>query len=93
MAKYQATLMHGERGGEGSYTFEAKDGLIQKSPMKTLKAFIAHLEATAGLGHIDWIASAALRNKEKGVVTAMGSFIFHGDDEQPFICMITEAKD
>ena len=88
MATYQATLMHGERGGDGTYRFEGPDDLFTRSAMTILRAFMAHLEETAGLGHIDYHFNAAMKNKDKQVVTALGSLLFHGDDEQPFVCMI-----
>lgn len=91
MARYKATLMHGERGGEGTYYFEAEDGLIEKSAFTTTRRFMEHLEATAGLGNIDWHASGTMRNDDKKIVTAIGNFVFNGDDEQPFVCLISYA--
>lgn len=90
MAKYQAILMHGERGGEGRYVFEGNDDLLKKSPMKVLRLFMEHLDKTAGLGHIDYEVNAAMKNKEKGVITALGNLDL-GNDTQPFVCMISHA--
>ena len=89
MATYEAILMHGNRGGEGKYSFEGKDDLLKRSPVKVLRAFLEYLDEHAGIGHIDYEINAAMKNKEKGVVTALGNLVFHGDDEQPFICMIS----
>lgn len=91
MAIYKATLMHGERGGEGQYTFEAEDGLIARSALTTVRRFMEHLQTHAGIGAIDWHVNAAMKNKEKRVVTALGELVMHGDDEQPFVCFITEG--
>ena len=91
MATYNAVLMHGERGGEGNYSFEGDDDLLSRSPVKVMRAFLKHLDDNAGLGHIDHEINAAMKNKEKGVVTALGNLIFHGDDAQPFVCMISAA--
>ena len=83
--------MHGERGGDGSYEFDGPDDLFSHSAMTILRTFMAHLEASAGLGHIDYHVNAAMKNKEKQVVTSLGSLVFHGNDEQPFVCMINPA--
>lgn len=91
MATYKAVLMHGERGGEGQYTFDAEDDLITHSAMTTVRRFMEHLQDHAGLGAIDWHVNAAMKNKEKRVVTALGDLVMHGDDEQPFVCFISEA--
>lgn len=91
MAIYKATLMHGERGGEGTYTFEAEDGLIDRSAMTTVRRFMEYLQDRAGLGTIDWHVNAAMKNKEKRVVTALGELVMKGNDEQPFVCFITEG--
>lgn len=90
MATYHATLMHGERGGEGTYEFEAEDGLIENSAMTMVRRFMEHLTDNAGLGNFEWHVNAAMKNKEKGVVTALGELVLSGDEE-PFVCFITEA--
>ncbi len=63
MAKFQAVLMHGERGGDGTYSFDGADDLFGQSALTILRAFMAHLEASAGLGHIDYHVNAAMKNR------------------------------
>lgn len=91
MATYKAVLMHGERGGEGQYTFEAEDDLIARSAVTTVRRFMEHLQQHTGMDEFEWHVNAAMKNKEKRVVTALGELIMHGDDEQPFVCFINEA--
>lgn len=91
MATFMMTLMHGDRGGEGTYMFEGPDDLMRHSPVTVLKAAMAHLDAHAGLGHIDFEINAALKNSEKSVVTALGALVFHGEDFQPFVCFIAPS--
>lgn len=91
MATYEATLMHGERGGEGRYKFDAEDGLMGGSAMTVVRTFMEHLQDHAGIDHIDWQVNAAMKNKDKGVVTALGNLIMNDDDEQPFVCFINAA--
>lgn len=89
MAQYKATLIHGERGGEGTYSFEAPGGLILKSGLSTVRAFMEHVKTLPGMGHSDWHLHSVNRNGSKTVVTAMGTFEFEGSDEQPFVCFIS----
>ena len=91
MATYTAVLMHGNRGGEGTHTFEGDADLMSRSPVRILRVFMAALEGKAGLGHIDYEVNAAMKNEDKNVVTALGNLILHGDDTQPFVCMISPA--
>lgn len=91
MTTYEATLVHAERGGKGTYRFEAKDGLIGKSAFKVVRKFMEHLEGRFDHDHFEWRVNASFKNKEKGIVTALGEFEFHGDDEQPFVCYIREV--
>lgn len=91
MAKYKLEIMHGDRGGEGTYIFDAQDDLLSHSPMTVLKAAMTWLDAHAGVGHIDWEVHAALKNKEKRIVTSMGHLVFHETDHQPYVVYITEA--
>lgn len=88
MRSYNATLMHGNRDGEGHYTFEGPELLAQASPVRIMRAFMEHLDATARLGHIDYEINAAMKNKEVGVVTVMGELQFENHSAQPFVCMI-----
>lgn len=91
MAQYVANLMHGSRGGESKRFFEAKDGLMKKSPVKVVRAFMEWLETESSVGHIDYELNVALKNKEHGVVTAMGEMIFSETNHQPFVLMISKA--
>lgn len=89
MANYEAYLMHGERGGTGVYRFEGPDDLLELTPVKTLRFFMEWLETAneTRIGHFDYAINAAMKNKEKGIVTGLGEFLFN-DGEQPFVCMI-----
>ncbi len=92
MASYTAILMHGNRSAEGTYRFEAEDGLLSRTPITVLRTFLEWVEEHTPLDHIDYEVNAAMRNKDKGVVTALGSLHFEDDGDQPFVCMISEAE-
>ncbi|KUF10516.1 hypothetical protein [Pseudoponticoccus marisrubri] len=91
MATYKAVLMHGERGGEGRYSFEAEDGVLERSTHATMTAFMQHLQGKLEPAHMDWRLDGVLRNDDLGVITAAGTLIFDAGDRQPFVCMINEA--
>jgi len=92
MTHYTAVLIHGDRGGEGSYTFEGDDGLLSKTPVKVMRAFMEYLDEHAHLGHIEYVVNAAMKNKELGVVTVLGELEFGDANDQPFMCMISKSS-
>ncbi|MAC79481.1 MAG: hypothetical protein CML66_15625 [Rhodobacteraceae bacterium] len=89
MATYGATLTHGRRGGERMFEFEGPEDLMDHSPMTVMRTFMAHLDETADLGHIDYHVNAALKNDKYQVVTVLGELVFGKGDHQPFMCMIS----
>lgn len=91
MTSYKAILVHGERGGEGEYVFEAPEGVIKKSAFTTVRYFMEFLSTKFDSDEFEWHVNAAFKNKGKAIVTAMGVFEFHSDDEQPFVCYISEV--
>ncbi len=91
MAKYQAVLMHGKRDAEGNHPFEAAEGLMQHSPARITRTFMEAMEAVSGVGHIEYELNATMKSRDGKIVTALGNLVFHGDDVQPFIVMISEA--
>ena len=89
MAKYGATIMHGNRDAQRTIEFDGPDDLIEHSPMTVMRTFMAHLDETADLGHIDYHVNAALKNDKYQVVTVLGELVFGKGDHQPFMCMIS----
>ena len=90
MATYLAQLMHGDRGGAGEYRFEGPDGLLAQTPASSVRLFMDHLDRAAHLGHIEYELNAAMKNRDQGVVTALGCFVLSGE-EQPFVLFISAA--
>ncbi len=91
MAKYMAILIHGKYGGEGRYEFSGPDDLLAQAPFQVMRAFMDSAEGTHEIGHIDYEINAALKNKERGIVTVIGEVLFEGADRQPFMCMLSRA--
>ncbi|MEO0912417.1 MAG: hypothetical protein AAFY59_05425 [Pseudomonadota bacterium] len=91
MATYKAVLMHGERGGEGAYTFDGPEDLFARSPVKIMRAFMDSVELERSIGHIDYEINAAMKNKRGDIVTVIGELSFETGDPQPFAAMINPA--
>ncbi len=89
MAQYVAQILHGNRAGEGEYTFEGPDNLMSHTPVKVMRAFMEHVDAAAQLGHVEYTINAAMKNSRVGVVTVLGELEFSGNNHQPFVCMIS----
>jgi hypothetical protein len=92
MAQYTAVLMHGNRDAEGRHRFEADDDLMTHSPATVMRVFMEAMDATAGVGHIDYELNAAMKNRDSNIVTTLGSLVFHDNNVQPFICMIAASE-
>lgn len=91
MAQYKFTLMHGNREAYGSYPFEGPEDLLSQSPVKVMKVAMDQIDKEAHVGHIDYHLFSCLKDKHTGIVTALGDFVFHGDDTQPFTALISPA--
>jgi len=89
MTKYLAVLMHGRRGTEGRYEFNANDTLLEETPVRIMRTFMDSVEAQSGLGHMDYEINAALKNEKQNIVTVIGEIHFESGDHQPFVCMIS----
>jgi len=87
-----AVLMHGERGGEGTYTFDIPDAAAAGTPMRIMRAFMEYAEAHTDIGHIEYEVNAAMKNREHNITTVIGEFLFEGDGRQPFACFIAPAE-
>ena len=71
--------------------FDGPDDLLSRTPVAVMRLAMDEIEKAAGIGHLDYELNAALKNSEKGVVTALGTLIFHEKEFQPFTCMISAA--
>ncbi|MEO1066022.1 MAG: hypothetical protein AAFW47_01460 [Pseudomonadota bacterium] len=89
MATFHATMMHGKRGGEGSYTFEGEDNLLELTPVRIMRVFMEGVVAKKQIGHVDYLINAALKNDQHSVVTVLGEIKLNDGDWQPYMCMIS----
>lgn len=91
MAKYAARLMDGNTGGEGAYTFEAADDLMKQPVDEIVDLFFTSASAKVLTEHVAWELNSVMRNKERNIVTAMGSFLHNEDAPVPFLLLISEG--
>jgi len=93
MTKMNAVLMHGERGGEGTYMFEIPANPNEMKKSDIIRALMEHLASHYDLGGpMDYDVSAAFRNREHQVLTVIGEMVLDGTNHQPFACFISPAE-
>jgi hypothetical protein len=94
MRKYQARMMDAATGGEGSYSFHYSGDLMRETADEVIHQFFQHVDKTVFAHHVDYEINAAFRNKDRRVVTAIGSLIIELSgkrEEMPFLLMISEG--
>ena len=90
MAVYQTILIDGRTGGEGRYTFTAPDDLMERTPVRAMRAFMESVEAKELLqGHQDYEINAAMRSPHHPVITTLGVLHLANGDKAPFMAMIS----
>lgn len=91
MATYYARMMDGTTGGEGSYEFPGPDDLMSRTADEIVTTFFDHIENEILRRHADWELNGAMKNRPRGVVTAIGTLIPEKEDEPlPFLLMIAD---
>ncbi|MEL6205378.1 MAG: hypothetical protein AAFR47_08720 [Pseudomonadota bacterium] len=91
MPTLTATLMHGKRDAEGTYSFDVSDTTAADTPVRIMRAFMEHIQATANVGHIDYEINAAMKNRDKQITTVIGEMVFEAGNREPFTCFIALA--
>ncbi|MEO1199090.1 MAG: hypothetical protein AAFX39_07630 [Pseudomonadota bacterium] len=92
MGRYQATMMHATTGGEGIYPFDGPDDLLTKTPVRVVRHFMELVDTKLfPEDHVEYELNAAMKNAERGVITAMGSMHLHDGPPLPFLVMIAKA--
>lgn len=90
MATFHARMMSADSSGEGHYTFEADADLMKRTADEIVSVFFHHVEEEVLRGKVDWELNSVFKNKQHGVVTAMGGLITDEDQPaMPFLVMIS----
>ena len=90
MALYRARLIDGLSDSEDSFEFDANADLMSDTPVRIVRTFFGYADPTKfRTKHADWELNAAFKNRERGVVTCMGSWHLGGDEPPvPFLLLI-----
>jgi hypothetical protein len=84
-----AVVMGPVSGSDSKYDFEVDDGFFNKPADEIVEAFMSHIHREGVIkNEIGYELNSAFKNKEKRVVTAIGSLHLNGDD-LPFTVMIS----
>ncbi|WP_445679828.1 hypothetical protein [Radicibacter daui] len=90
MAMFKAWLTDSNTGGSARYEFEADADLFKKGANKIVKRFMDHVEKQVlPKKHVDYDLNACFKNKEKRVVTAIGTLHVDDDPDVAFMLMIS----
>ncbi|GAB5510348.1 MAG: hypothetical protein Rhims3KO_17490 [Hyphomicrobiales bacterium] len=90
MAIFQTILIDGRTGGEGRYRFTAPDDLMERTPVRAMRAFMESVEAKEILhGHQDHEINAAMKSLHHDVITTLGVMHLTNGDQAPFMAMIS----
>jgi hypothetical protein len=93
MRTYQARMLDAETSGEGHYEFEGPDDLLQRTADEIVGVFFEHVERDVLGRHADWEINGVMKNKDRGIVTAIGSLIpERSDPPLPFLLLISNGK-
>lgn len=95
MATFTARLVDAKTGNEGSYDFDGPDDLMDRTPVGVVRHFMEFVDQTVlPSQHVDYELNAAMKNRERRIVTAMGDLHFeHGEDPAPFMLMIAAKRE
>jgi hypothetical protein len=87
---YNARMLDAETGGEGRYRFEGPPDLMNRTADEIVALFFDHVEKQVLQRHADWEINGVMKNRERGVVTAIGSLIpARNEAPLPFLLMIS----
>ena len=91
MATYYARMLDAETNGEGAYMFEGPADLLRKTADEIVTTFFDFVEKEVLKSHADWEINGVMKNKERGIVTAIGSLIPEKNDPPlPFLLLISD---
>ena len=93
MTTYLTILIDGRTGGEGRYRFEGPEDLMERTPVRAMRAFMESVEARALLhGHQDYEINAAMKSPHHEVITTLGVMHLARGDRAPFMAMISKDR-
>ncbi len=93
MITYFARIMDAETGSEAGYKFDGPPDLMSRTADEIVGAFFDELDREVLHDHLDWELNAVMNNRDRRVVTAIGSLIPEKNDPPiPFLLMISDHQ-
>jgi hypothetical protein len=91
MTKYYARILDAENGNEAGYEFDGPPDLMGQAADDVIGTFFDQVDKLILEDHVDWELNGALNNRQRRVVTAIGSLIPKaGTPPIPFLLMISD---
>jgi hypothetical protein len=91
MTTYFARMMDAQTGGEGGYKFDGPPDLMGRTSDEIVSVFFEAVDHEVLHDHVDWELNAVMNNRERHVVTAIGSLIPKKNEPPlPFLLMISD---
>jgi hypothetical protein len=91
MIPYFARIMDAETGSEAGYQFNGPVDLMSRTGDEIVNVFFDQVDREVLRDHADWELNGVVNNRERHVVTAIGSLIPKKNDPPiPFLLMISD---
>lgn len=91
MTTYYARILDAQNGNEAGYEFNGPPDLMQRAADDVVTVFFNEMDHVVLQDQADWELNGALNNKERGVVTGIGSLIPKREAPPiPFLLMISD---
>lgn len=89
--RYYARMLAADGDAEESYDFEGPENLMDLTVDEIVGEFFKRIEEQVLKHHLDWEINSAMKNRDRRVVTALGSLVPHRNDPPiPFLLMISD---
>ncbi len=92
MTTYHARMLDAETTGESTYDFDGPPDLMARTADEIVGVFFDFVDQQILKPGADWEINGVLKNKDRGIVTAIGSLIPElNDPPLPFLLLISAA--
>lgn len=91
MTTYFARMMDAQTGAEGGYKFDGPSDLMDHTSDEIVSVFFEAVDHEVLRDHVDWELNAVINNRQRHIVTAIGSLIPKKNEPPiPFLLMISD---
>lgn len=90
MAVYRARMLDALTPGEDTYEFQARDDLMNDTPVRIVRAFFETIDRSLiPVVHVDWEVNAAFKVADRGVACVMGLLHLKEGAPVPFTVFVS----